>query len=82
MQGPRNYDKDSTEPTNFQLNIHNPFSTADLRSSGIDIKAGYETTFLITPSQIVDTNEVKDLAPHRRNCLFVDETDKLILFKY
>ena len=50
--------------------------------SGIDVKVGYETTFLITPSQIVATDEVKDLAPYRRKCLFPDETGKLILFKY
>ena len=50
--------------------------------SGIHVKAGYKTTFLITPSQIVATDEVRDLAPHRRNCTFVDETDKLVLFKY
>ena len=81
LQGPRNYGRHSTKPTVFQLNIHNPFSSADLRSSGIDVKAGYETTFLITPSQIVATDEVKDLAPHKRNCTFHDETSKLILFK-
>ena len=82
LQGPRHYGRHSTKPTVFQLNIHNPFSSADLRSSGIDVKAGYETTFLITSSQIDATNEVKDLAPDRRNCLFVDENEKLILFKY
>ena len=66
----------------FQINIHDPFSAADLRKSGIDVKAGYETTFLIKPSQIVATDGVKDLAAIRRNCLFDDESDKLILFKY
>ena len=61
--------------------MHDPFSAADLRTSGIHVKAGYETTFLITPSQIVATDEVKGLAPHRRKCTFDDETSKLILFK-
>ena len=82
LQGPRNYGKDSNKPTDFQINIHDPFSAADLITSGIDIKAGYETTFLITPSQIVATDEVKDLAPYRRKCTFSDETSKLVLFKY
>ena len=77
LQGSKNYDRDD-----FQINIHDPFSAADLITSGIDVKAGFETTFLITPSQIVAIDGVKDLAPHRRNCLFVEETDSLVLFKY
>ena len=82
MQGPRKYDKDSNKPTDFQISFHDPFSAADLRASGLDIKAGYETTFFINPSQIVTTDGVRDLAPHRRNCTYADETSKLILFKY
>ena len=50
--------------------------------SGIDVKVGYETTFLITPSQIVASDGIKDLAPYRRKCTFSDETSKLMLFKY
>ena len=82
LQGPRGYDKDSNKPTDFQITIHDPFSAGDLKATGIDVKAGHETTFLITPSQIVVTDGVKDLAPHKRNCLFADETSKLVLFKY
>ena len=68
-------------PTDFQINIHDPFSAADLITSEIHVKAGYETTFLITPSEIVATEGVRDLAPHRRNCTFYDEKSKLFLFK-
>ena len=86
LQGPRNYGKDSNTPTVFQINIHDPFSAADLGNSGIDVEAGYVTTFLITPSQIVTSDDFKDLPFYRRKCLFHDETDKprdkLILFKY
>ena len=81
MQGPRNYQKSSDKPTSFEINIHDPFSAADLRTSGLEIKAGYETTFSITPSEIVATEGVRELAPHRRNCTFYDEKNKLSLFK-
>ena len=70
----------------FKINIHDPFSAADLGNSGIDVEAGYVTTFLITPSQIATSEDFKDLPFYRRKCLFHDETDKprdkLILFKY
>ena len=82
LQGPRNYEKDSNVPTVFQINIHDAFSAADLGNSGIDVEAGYETTFLITPSEIVTSDDFKDLPFYRRKCLFHDEADKLILFKY
>ena len=82
LQGPRDYGKDSNTPAVFKINIHDPFSAADLGNSGIDVEAGYVTTFLITPSQIVTSDDVKDLPFYRRKCLFHDETDKLILFKY
>ena len=81
LQGPRNYDKDSSKPTVFKIKIHDPFSIADIRTS-VNVKAGYETTFVITPSQIVASQDVKYMAPDRRNCLFNDETGKLLLFKY
>ena len=81
LQGPRSYQKSSNKPTSFKINIHDPFSAADLRTSGLEIKAGYETTFFITPSEIVATEGVRDLAPHRRNCTFYDEMSKLVLFK-
>ena len=63
------------------IKIHDPSSVADIRTS-VNVKAGYETTFVITPSQIVASQDVKDMAPDRRNCLFNDETRKLRLFKY
>ena len=81
LQGPIIYDKDSNKPIDFEIKIHDPFSVADVRTS-VNVKAGYETTFVITPSQIVASNDVKDMAPSRRNCSFDDETDKLHLFKY
>ena len=86
LQGPRDYGKDSNTPAVFQINIHDPFSAADLGNSGIDVETGYVTTFLITPSPIVTSEDFKDLPFYRRKCLFHDETDKprdkLILFKY
>ena len=59
-------------------------SAADLRGSGINVMAGYETTFLISPSQIAATDEVKSLPFYKRNCLFPDEAKlkKLVIFKY
>ena len=82
MQGHRAYKKkDSKKHTFFQIKIHDPFSVADM-STSVNVKAGYETTFVITPLQIVASNDVKDMASERRNCLFGDETGKLHLFKY
>jgi len=78
LQGPRN---NINKFKDFQINIHDPFSVADFTTSVINVKVGYETTFLITPSKIVATDDVKDLAFYRRNCKFDDETDKLVLFK-
>ena len=86
MQAPKNYEKDIKGVHTFKINIHDPMSSADLRGSGINVMAGYETTFLISPSQIAATDEVKSLPFYKRNCLFPDETKftntKLIIFKY
>ena len=84
MQAPKNYEKDIKGVHTFKINIHDPMSAADLRGSGINVMAGYETTFLISPSQIVATDAVKTLPIYKRNCLFPDETKftKLIIFKY
>ena len=48
-------------------------SIADLRSTGVDIEAGYISTFLITPSQKVTSPEVKSLPMNKRNCSFPSE---------
>ena len=82
MQGPRNFEEGSGKAKKIKISIHDPFSAADLRTAGINVIPGYETTFLITPSQIVTSEEVKDLPFYRRNCLFQDEADNLVLFKY
>ena len=84
MQAPKNYEKDYKEVHTLKIDIHDPMSPADLRGSGISVMAGYETTFLISPSQIVATDAVKTLPFYKRNCLFPDETKlrKLFIFKY
>ena len=82
MQGPRNLEEGSGKAKKFKINIHDPFSAADLRTAGINVIPGYETTFLITPSKIVTSEDVRDLPFYKRKCLFQDEADNLVLFKY
>ena len=82
MQGPKNFEELSGKAKKFKINIHDPSSVADLRTAGINVIPGYETTFLITPSKIVTSEDVRDLPFYKRNCLFQDEADNLILFKY
>ena len=57
-------------------------SIADLRDSGVDIVAGYISTFLITPVQKVTSPEVQSLSINKRNCSFPTEgkpTENLII---
>ena len=64
----------------FRISIHDPMSIADLRSTGVDIEAGYISTFLITPSQKVTSPEVKSLPMNKRNCSFPSEGKPTLKF--
>ena len=66
----------------FRISIHDPISIADLRDSGVDIVAGYISTFLITPEQKVTSPEVQSLSINKCNCSFPTEgkpTENLII---
>ena len=47
----------------------------------VSLKPGYVSTILITPSQIVTSDEVKELPIAKRNCRFQNENNTLELFK-
>ncbi len=61
----------------FRVTLHDPHKPADLRSEGIEVKPGYASTFLVTPSQVVTSDSVGDLDLERRQCKFHYESDSL-----
>lgn len=64
----------------FKVAIHDPMMPANLRSEGVEIEAGYLSTFLITPSEITITDAVKGLEQFRRKCRFRSETQNMTVF--
>ena len=74
------YMKDEKTLPPFKIAIHDPMATADLRGSGVEVEPGYVTTFLITPSQIVSSSNLKVLNEEQRQCRFHSEGRKLKLF--
>ena len=65
----------------FRVNVHDPLSVADLIDTGVDVKAGYISTFLINPSQTITSNNTKHLSQEKRQCQFKNENRNLELFK-
>jgi len=53
---------------------------ADLRSEGFTIEPGYNSIVLITPSQVITSDEVKSLSVERRKCQFASENANMKIF--
>ena len=66
----------------IKISIHDPFSVADLRTSAVTLKNGFETTFFITPTKVDSSSNLKEVPVDKRNCWFEDEAVKLFLFRY
>ncbi len=64
----------------FKVAIHDPQKPADLRSEGVMIEPGYTSTFLITPSQVFTSDNVKKLEVDKRKCKFHSENEGLKIF--
>ncbi len=64
----------------IRVAIHDPHKPADLRTGGVEIRPGYESTFLITPSQVKTSPDIERLSVERRKCKFPAESDGLELF--
>ncbi len=79
------YDKDvfhdnvKTFPT-IRVTLHDPNKPADLRGAGIDIRPGYHSTFLIAPSRVQTSLDIKSIDLDRRTCKFSDEVEGLKIF--
>ena len=54
---------------------------ADTIGTGIDVKPGYISTFMITPSQSITKKNTKHLPKEKRQCQFKDEKGNSSLFK-
>ena len=65
----------------FKVSIHDPSVPADMRGDGVKIEPGYVSTFLITPSQLLTDEKVRQqLSPERRKCWFQAENDNMRVF--
>ena len=64
----------------IRISVHDPMSIANL-DQGANVEVGYETTILITPSQIVTSPSAKGLPIEKRNCLFKKDSRRLEFFK-
>ena len=74
-------DRSIEKAPKFKVAIHNPAMPADLRSGGVEVEAGYLSTFLITSSQLLTSEGVKGLEQSRRKCRFPSESEGLKIFK-
>ena len=54
---------------------------ADVIGTGVDVKPGYISTFIITPSQSITNENTKHLPKEKRQCQFKDEKENSRLFK-
>ena len=61
--------------------MHDQSTVADLIGTGVDVKPGYISTFIITPSQTITYENTKHLTIAKRQCQFKDETYNSALFK-
>jgi len=73
-------DSNREEFPKFRIALHDPMMPPDLRSMGVDVKPGYLSTFLITPSDIMTSDSLKGIAPDRRKCRHKEETDGMQIF--
>ena len=83
LQSSRLYESDGSSLLSFppfRVSIHDPMSVADLRRSGVEVEAGYISTFLITPSQIVTSKSARGLPEEKRECRFQFDSQSLTLF--
>ena len=65
----------------FEISIHDPMTVADLQGNAVEVEAGYITTFLITPFQIVTSANARGLTVNDRKCMFKHDKEDLTLFK-
>ena len=63
------------------MNVHDPLSLPDLRSSSVEVKPGYISTVLITPSVHMADENTARIGERKRNCRFNFEASKLKLTK-
>ena len=78
----KNYENIALKPKPFLLTVHDPSSPASLRSEGIEVAPGYETTVLITPRILETTYNAKTaLNSVDRKCKTKQENHGLKLFK-
>ena len=69
------------KPKPFILTVHDPSSPASLRSEGIEVDPGYETTVLITPRVLETTGNAKtSLSSLDRKCKTKLENQGLKIF--
>ena len=59
-----------SSPNSFYITLHDPTTIPDLRRTSVEVKAGYITTFFITPSQIVTSESAMSVSENKRDCRF------------
>ena len=64
------------------LASHSPYDIPDIKSSGVEIHPGYETTIRINIQELKSNPEIRKLSPNKRGCKFEDENGDLTIFKW
>ena len=59
----------------FKLALHDPKMPADLRRAGVEVEPGYKSTFLITPSIVESSSEIRSMDQASRGCKFEEENE-------
>jgi hypothetical protein len=54
---------------------------ASVLSQGFSIKPGHRNLVALSAIKINSDDDIRDIDPFKRNCLFPDETDHIKLFK-
>ena len=70
------------QPAIFQVGISSSMEFLGMKSSSIDVKAGYKTTIYVEPMEIVASEDLRSIQIEKRQCHFNEELIDLKLFKY
>ena len=74
------FEKEGKELPSIKLTIHDPKKPGDMQGTGVLVHPGYITTFLVTTSQVMSSEDIQRLEKGRRKCVFPFENDGMDIF--
>ena len=71
---------EENEPSKFLLSISNKDNYINMKSMGLEVKAGYHAIWKVQVMETVPSDDIREIPPKLRNCKFEDETEGLEIF--